>query len=319
MYQQFLRNIASVGSTDANIQAEFNTELGATYQTMMSKLKNYKTVKQAALTTVTGAMPNSSPANQYYPYPEGEVNIEGITVTVGSVSFPLKIINSLYDWQQLNAIQIQASALPQFYFPRTDDWGIWPIPQAAYSGVISYHYRDRNLSVSDYSTGSVTVTANSATVSGSGTTFTAAMVGRWFCVTDPTLSGQGYWYRISAFTNTGQITLGWPYTGTTGSGVTYLIGESPELPEEGHMVLVDGATAGFYSHYRKDTESAERFSNLFYTGDVGNKEREEGNTKIAGGLIAMINRYCDRDDQRIINRRPRLNPLQYKVWAQTIS
>jgi len=319
LLQQFLRNINLVGSADQNIIAEFNTSLGQTYQLMLAKLKNYKTSKNTNFTTVTGAMPNSTPSNQYYPYPEGEIDIEGIVVTVGSVNFPLKIVNSLYNWQQLNAILIQASALPQFYFPRTDDFGIWPIPQVAYSGVISYHYRDRNLSVADYTTGSIAVTANSTTITGTSTSFTPAMVGRWFTITDPTVSGQGYWYRIAAYTSPTVLTLNVPYTGSASASATFLIGETPEIPEEGHMVLCDGITASFYQHMRKDPDNAAKYLNLFWTGDLGNSKRDEGDSSIAGGLIGMINRYGDRDNTRIINRVPRLNPLQFKTWATTLT
>jgi hypothetical protein len=319
LWDQFQRNINAVGTNDANIKAEFNTALGTVYQLMLSVLTNYKTTRQSSFVTVTGAMPNSNPANQYYPYPEGEIIIEGITVTVGSVNFPLKIINSLYNWQQLNSILVQASALPQFYFPRADDFGIWPIPQAPYTGEISYYYRDRNLTIADYKAGSIAVTANSATIVGTSTTFTPAMVGRWFTVTDPTVSGQGYWYRISGYTDANHLTLGWPYTGTSASGVTYKIGETPEIPEEGHAILVDGVTAEFYAHMRKDLANASLFSNKFWTGDPNNKDRIEGNTKIAGGLIALSNRYSNREDTRVINKKPKLNPLQSKVWATSLS
>lgn len=266
--------------------------------------------------TLSGA---SGTTQQYYPFPEGEITISGMYITVGSVNFPLKIINSQYDWNQLNAIQVQASALPQFYFPRRDDFGIWPIPQAVYTGTIQYHYRDRNLSVADYSTGTVSVTANSYQVTGSGTTFTSAMVGRWFTVTDPTLSGQGYWYRVNAYTDATHIQLDNPYTGSTGTGVTYRIGESPELPEEGHQVLTDGVTAGYYANVRKDLTTAALFYNKFWTGDPNNNSRQEGNSKISAGLIGMMNRYANRDNTRIITRRPKLNPLNFKVWATSIS
>ena len=311
MYNQFLRNISAVGSTDVDIKSEFDTELGQTYQLMLSKLANYKT---------STSVPFSTAANvQEYYYPQGEVTLEGVVITVGSVNFPLRIISSEYDWEQLHAILIQASALPQFFFPRRDTFSVWPIPQDNYSGTIYYHYRDRNLSVQDYVSGSITVTANSATVNGSGTTFTPAMVGRWFTITDPTVFGQGYWYRIATYVSATQILLNTPYRGSAATGASYLIGESPELPEEGHMTLVDGVTANFYAHMRKDTTEATRFFNMFYTGDPGNNSRKEGDTQISGGLIGLINRYSDRDDTRIINRRPRMNPLQWKMWGATLA
>ena len=311
MWQQFQRNINLVGTTDTNIQAEFNSSLGQKYQLMLAKLRNYRTTAEFDFETVIN--------QQYYPYPPGEVTIDGIVITVGSVNFPLKIINSEYEWEQLNAILIQASALPQFYFPKRLSWGVWPIPQAEYEGQIIYHYRDINMTVADYTTGTLALTNDSDDVVGTTTVFTEAMIGRWLTVTDITVLGQGYWYQIADVTDSTHLTLNQAWTGVTTSGATFRIGQTPNFPEEGHMTLVDGVTADFYSHMRKDPDNAAKYHNLFWTGDEGNTNREEGNTKIGGGLIGLVNRYADRDDTRIINRSPRLNPLQYKVWATSLS
>jgi hypothetical protein len=54
----------------------------------------------------------------------------------------------------------------------------------------------------DYTTGTVTVTTSTGAVAGSGTTFTAAMVGRGFKAV-----GHTKWYRVSAFTSTTAITI----------------------------------------------------------------------------------------------------------------
>ena len=314
LWEQFLRNIGAVGSTDVNIKAEFDTQLGQTYQLMLAKLKNYKTTTSATFSTV---------ANQdqlyNYPYPEGSVDVDGIWITVGSVNFPLRPLNAEMSWEQLNAILIQASALPQYYLPRRDGFGIWPIPQAVYTGTIVYHYRDRNLSVPDYITGTVTVTPNSAIVTGVATVWTPAMVGRWFTVTDPTVSGQGYWYRVVGYTSPTQLTLYQPWSGSAGVTTGYRVGETPEIPEEGHSTLVDGVTAEFYANMRKDLGNSAIFFNKFWTGDPNNKNRQEGNSQISAGLIGLMNRYANRQDQRIIDRVPKLNPLQYKVWATSLS
>lgn len=400
MYNQFLRNTNQIGTTDSNVQSEFNSRLGQRYQLMLAKLKNYRTeqyeyyfqtginvillstgVSQAissitssgttaTVTTpvahgystgnsvqITGAqvqannnmwglknntfngtftitvttttaftytLPQSVnnysavPA-QYFPYPLGEITIDGVFISVTSVNFPLRIIDTTDGWEQLNAILIQASALPQFYFPRRDDFGIWPIPQATYGGTMLYHYRDRNLSVIDYSAGTVTLTQYSDQITGSSTTFTSAMVGRWFSVTDTTIPGQGLWFRVIRYVDSTHLQISAAWQNVTVSGAAYRIGESPELPEEGHMVLVDGITADFYGGMRKDPTNYTFYSNLFWTGDPGNNSRKEGDTNIAGGVIGLINRYSDRDDTRLIKKRPRLNPLQFKAWATSLS
>ena len=308
---QFYRNINAVGNTDTNISNAFNLYLGQRYQLVLAKMRNYKTTGEYAFSTAA--------STQYYPYPVDLHTIEGMFITVGSVNFPLRIINSRMDWQQLNAILIQASALPQFYFPRANDFGIWPIPQAVYTGNISYRYYDRPLTLLDYTAGTVTVTINSTTVTGAATTFTPAMVGRYFSITDTTVAGQGMWYKIVAYVGPTEITLARTWTQATAATATYRIGQVPLIPPEGHVILVDGATADFYAGMRKDLKSAALYENKFWTGDPGNALRKEGDSTIAGGLIGLVNRFADRDDTRIIKRRPKLNPLQYKVWATRLS
>lgn len=305
-------------SGDTQLLNNFQLHLGQRYQLALAKMNNYKTIKPYTITTASNT--------QIYSFPPGLVTIEGGYITVGSVNYPLTPIQSRYNWEQLNAIQIQASALPQFYFVEQDTFQIWPTPQAAYSGKIYYHFRDRNLGIADYATGTVSLTNGSNVVTGSGTTFTAAMVGRWFTITDPTIPGQGYWYRIIGYSSATSITLGgidgstvtnWP--NATCSGATYRIGETPELPEEMHIILAWGTAADYYGSMQKDKEAFTWYNNMFYTGDPANPSRNFEDTKILGGLIGGINTYRDRDNRTIIRRRPKLNPLQYKVFATTLS
>jgi hypothetical protein len=304
-------------NTDVNVDQNFNMHLGQRYQLILAKMNNYKTTKTYSLSTANN--------QQIYPMPPGLVTIEGGYITVGSVNFPLTPINSRYNWEQLNAIQIQASALPQFYFVEQDTFQIWPKPQDVYTGKIYYHFRDRNLGVSDFTSGTVTCTSGSATISITGGSFTPAMVGRWFTVTDQTVQGQGYWFRVTGYTNASQVTLGgldatpitWPYaTATTSS---FIIGETPELPEEMHVLLAWGTAADYYGSMRKDKDAMTYYNNMFYTGDPDNPTRDFEDRRVMGGLIGGINSYRDRDSRTLIRRKPKLNPLQYKVFATTLS
>lgn len=71
--------------------------------------------------------------------------------------------------------------------------------------------------VAEYSTGTVSLTQGSATVTGSGTTFTSAMVGRRF------RSSDGTQYTISAYVSGTQVTLSTAYAGSSVSGAAYRI------------------------------------------------------------------------------------------------
>jgi len=69
-----------------------------------------------------------------------------------------------------------------------------------------------------YTAGTVTATQDSTTITGSGTTFTSAMVGRLIIV-----STDDNWYEISAYVSATEITLSSNYTGATVTGKTYKI------------------------------------------------------------------------------------------------
>jgi hypothetical protein len=310
---QFLRNINLIGSTDANLLSDFQSNLGRRYQLILSELKNYKNQTQFTASTVAN--------QQFYAWPPSTVDIESVVITVGSVNYPMQIINSQYNWDQLNAILIQASAMPQFVFPRKDDFGVWPIPQAVYTITFNAHARDRNLLVEDYTAGTVQVTSGSNSIVGTSTTWTAGMVGRWFEVTDTTVNGHGYFYRITAVGSATTATINTAFYGDSNSGLTYLIGESPEIPEEGGIVLVDGVTADYYSGMKVDPEKAQFFSNKFQTGDGSKMVPMDiaQRSTIRGGLIGLVNRYANRTTKTIIRRRPKLSPLSQKIFATTLS
>lgn len=283
-------------------------------------------------TTFTYTLPasvNAVPGDhaQYYNNPNGFVTIDGITISVGAVGsnsvirYPLTLESSQLEWESKNIIPMQIATPPQNYFPRRDDFGVWPIPRTLYTANCYYHYRDRNLSVADYTAGTITLTAGSNKVTGSGTVFTAAMVGRWLEVTDTTVPGQGYFYRINHFTSTTQVELDSLWSGTTTSGISgYIIAESPEVPEDLHMYLADGITGGYLKDVRKDIPNATAFLNSFYTGDLNNNSRKEDDENILGGLIGGMKAYSDRQDERIVNRGGNnLNVLRYEPWAVHLS
>jgi hypothetical protein len=87
-----------------------------------------------------------------------------------------------------------------------------------FSGRWSGQYREGWLSlVPVYTTGTVDVTQGSRTVTGSGTTFTAAMVGRKF------LGPDNAYYKVIAVASTTSLTLSEAYQGTTATGSLYQI------------------------------------------------------------------------------------------------
>jgi len=311
LFSQYTRNIGQDGTSNSTLIADFNTALGNRYQMVLAKMHDYMTQKTVTSSTVA--------TQQYYHYPQGLVNIEGCYVTIGQVKYPMSVVNSQYQWDWLNSLVVQPTAIPQFIFPRKVDFGIYPIPQSVYTITFNYHYRDRNMTVADYTTGSVTMTQGSQTVTGSGTAFTSAMINRMFIVTDTTNGGQGFGYRITGVTSGTELTIETGYEGDTQASLTYKIGQVPDFPEEGHIILVDGATADFYSGVRHDITTATWFNNKFFTGDGQNNSRKMGDSTITGGLIGLCNQYTDRNLEHIIDRNKKVHTFLDQNWSVNLS
>ncbi len=297
----FLDNTANPGSSNANLLSFFKIHLNTRYQEILSQLQNYQSQTQKTASTVA--------AQQYYHNPVGLMNIETATVTVNSMPTPLEIIDSQRTWDRINQTPNFTSSSPEFLYPRRDDFGIFPIPQGVYSITLNYTLRDRSLTTADYTDGTITLTPDSQTVTGVGTTFISSMIGRWLNVEGD------YWYRISARSSATVISLETKYEGVLTSGLTYRICETPELPEEAHILLAAGATADWYSGPRSDVAKATWFNNVFWTGDGNNNDRSGRN--VGGGLIGLVKRYSNRSNSGIINRRKTSSTSD--LWATTIS
>lgn len=201
-------------------------------------------------------------SQQYYQTPEDAVRVKSLTVTRSSIIYPLTEIADEYKWQVLNA-RTQTSDNPSYFYVRgSDEFGIWPVPatNGTNAGTLAYERKVRDMSQADYTTGTVAITSGSATVEGTGVTFTATMVGRYLRVDDP--SGDGMYYKITGFTDADTITLENTYGGSTVSTATYSIGEAPDIPEEFHESLIDYACFRYYLR-RRDEGNAKDFKALY--------------------------------------------------------
>ncbi len=97
--------------------------------------------------------------------------------------------------------------------------------------VISYWYMPVLTAMTEYTTGTITLTTGTAVV-GSGTLFTSINSANTFYLRNDA-DGTGsasQWYLISSFNSDTSITLGSPFAGTSGSGATYTISEISKWP-----------------------------------------------------------------------------------------
>ena len=291
-------------SDGSTLDQDIKDELNRGYTDISAVLKDYKTQITKTTTCVVG--------QQFYHNPASVVSVESVVVTVGSIKINLDVLDSQKLWNEYNAIQFQGLVYPRYYFPRKDDFGIYATPQVAYPMTIVYNPRHKDMSAEDYTTGTVEVTNGSDEVQGSGTAWTSAMDNSFFKTSD------GNWYRVMSVTSATTLILDNYYEGPSSVGLSYTIGESPELPEEVQPLLAYRYAEMFFMGQRGDANKATYWGNIYWTGDPLNSKREL--TNVRGGLLGAINRYASRNDSGIVIRNPnRFDDWGNKVWGMTIT
>lgn len=190
-------------------------------------------------------------------------------------------------WKQVLQARYGSSSTPYFAYVEDQKFYLNPTPDTT-GNLITLRGRVRvaDLNIADYTTGTITTIANGdTTVTGSGTTFTADMVGRFINIPQTTAAGggDGLWYEIGSYTSATEIELLKPYEGTSISSgsATFTIGQVSVIPEAYQMAPIYRACA-LYWEDKSDGDKAKRFW-LRYDG--GN---EAGYNKEYGGLISQM-------------------------------
>lgn len=186
------------------------------------------------------------------------IRMHSVTATVGNQMYDLIEEESQDKWNERLYLN-RTSTRPEVYFlrPRFGVGGtellLDPIPSNA-TTIITTNYaaNARDLSVDKYATGTVVATNGSTTITGSGTTFTSAMVGRYFQVNDVT--GDGNWYRITGYNSATSLTIENKYDGATTSGKAFIIAEIFAIPEDMHMLPLYYTMMHYYLGYRQDKD-----------------------------------------------------------------
>lgn len=190
-------------------------------------------------------------------------------------------------WKRVLQYRLGTSDVPYFTYVENRTFKIQPIP-ATTGNLIRLRGRlqTNSLSIANYTTGTITSIANGATaVVGSGTTWTADMVGRYIQITETTAAGggDGFWYQIGSYTSATSIGLTKPYEGTTISGGTaaYTIGQCSVIPEAYDIAVLYRAAALFWQGASDLVKSKMYW--LQYDGGC-----EAGYTKEYGGIIGQM-------------------------------
>ena len=187
-------------------------------------------------------------------------------------------------WKRILQYKLGSGSVPYFTYVERTTYKIQPIPDTTGNLIVLRgRLQVRDLTIADYTTGTIVSVANGGTaIVGSGTTWTADMVGRYIQITQTTAAngGDGFWYEIGTFTDATHIGLTKPYEGTAiaAGSATYTIGQVPVVPQAYQPAIVYRAVA-LYWQQQGELDRAKTYWMMYDGG------KEAGYTDEYGGLI----------------------------------
>lgn len=230
---------------------------------------------------------NTSSSNDYIIVPASVEKIADLYVTVdtSTIYTPTPISDS-WRWKQILASQLGSSDWALYFYRQGNKVFIQPAPASANPVTIRARRKIRDLSIADYTTGTITTaTSGSTTIVGSGTSWTASMAGRWIRIaeSDTANKGDGQWYEIASVTNTTTLVLVAPYEGTSIAvgTATYTIGQMSVIPEPYDLAPVYRAVALYWQS--KDNDKYLQYMMQYDGGYEAGKQRDE-----PGGLVGQL-------------------------------
>ena len=190
-------------------------------------------------------------------------------------------------WKTILQYRLGTQDVPYFTYVENTSYKIQPIPASTGNLIVLRgRLQIKDLTIADYTTGTIVSIANGGTaVVGSGTTWTADMVGRYIQITETTAAngGDGMWYEIGSWTNSTTIGLTKPYEGTSISAATaaYTIGQVPIIPQAYQPAIIYRSVA-LYWQQQTELDKAKTYW-LLYDGGM-----EAGYRDSYGGLIQQM-------------------------------
>jgi hypothetical protein len=244
---------------------------------------------------------------QFYDLPADYSKMKTATITIGSLKWTPSEILTRTDWDKLNVFPYYGDIPNNYFIYNNREIGFWPIPSTAGNTItINYKKRVTDLSLSDYTTGSVTVTNNSPTVTGLGTAFLTTYLPSAGSVLDLNLyikvnqpKGDGKWYQISSITSDTVLTLVNNYTGSNTATATFVIGQAPLLTEDFHDLLVYRPLMIYFSTLVDNPNKKAEFEGLYNAG------------------IALLDKYAGSKTVNV-NLRGAINTINPNIYPQSI-
>jgi len=192
-------------------------------------------------------------------------------VTVGTTKYIPNEVTSRRDWNNLTAPNTYSSDIPTHYFVDYENRQVllYPTPTSAGNTLtVNFEVKVRDLSIADYTTGTIVTVANGGTtVTGSGTSWTASMAGRFIRITesDTANKGDGEWYEIESVTSATALELKVPYAGTAiavGSA-NYAIGQASIIPEDFQHLPVYDAVKIYFATVQPNAIKAAQYKSMY--------------------------------------------------------
>lgn len=207
---------------------------------------------------------------QFYKMPPNYSKLKTLTITIGNLKWTPTEILTREEWDKLNVFPYY-SDIPNNYFiyPGGDHGGqigIWPIPSSNGNTItFNYKFRIPDLSLVDYTTGTVAVTTLTSAITGTTTIWTPTTnsqnESRWIQISQA--KGDNLWYQVASVDSTTGITLYQPYQGITVSGGSYTLGQMPILMEDFHDMLVWKALVYYFSSIVDNPKKAAEFQGMY--------------------------------------------------------
>jgi len=225
---------------------------------------------------------SSVASQQSYDPPYNAARIEYVSVTFGSVVYVPKEVRDGKDWAILNSVVV-TSDVPQYWYVsnRTKKISVFPVPASVnQTWKIGFLKKNRDYSASDYTTGTVTTTANSTAIVGAGTSWNKAMIGRYIQISGTNTILDGFWFEITAVTDTTHLTVR-EFAPVAVATASYTLTEMMPFPDGFEEIPLWFALDKYYQMKEKPVLAREY--EKMWTESVAEMERKD--SRSATGLL----------------------------------
>lgn len=276
-------NLYGVYTTDTSVNnlAFGDTLMNNKERQLLAKKPWWFQQRTASVTSVT--------SQQFYNLPFDIRKLNKISTVVGNTRYVPTEVSSRQEWDNINSSTSTTSNTPERWFVFDDQFGIYPTPSGtSQTHTLTYEKKFKDLTLADYTTGTIVSIANGATtVVGTGTTWTDKFPKRFIRITDSDNenTGDGVWYEIESITNTTTLELKKAYNGPTIAAATaaYAIGQMTAIPEEYHEIPVLQAAAQYWMSQNKQLDRANTFKQEAF--DLIVQMEEDQGSRTSGSVI----------------------------------